>query len=143
MVKVKFKRLKNDAQLPKQANKGDACFDCYLPETYPSLSVGENRIVPLGWAVEIPEGYEMQIRARSGLASKGLMVSNGIGTIDSGFRSEVGVILFNVGPYIHGLEKGARICQMAIREVPDVELEWTDEISDTERGEGGYGSTGA
>lgn len=83
MIEIKYKRLKTYAQLPKSATKDSACSDCYLPQTYDPLMPGEIRIIPLGFSVEIPVGYEIQIRARSGLASKGIIVANSIGTVDS------------------------------------------------------------
>lgn len=138
---VKFKRLKTGAELPKKMTSGAACFDAVLPETYKPIAPGEIRIVPLGFSVELPEGFEMQVRARSGLASKGLIVANGIGTVDEDFRAEVGVILMNLSQSIFPLNKGDRICQLAIREVPSFEFIVVDELSETERGEGGFGST--
>jgi len=138
---VKFKRLKTGAEVPKKMTSGSACFDAVLPESYNPIVPREIRIVPLGFSVELPTSFEMQVRARSGLASKGLIVANGIGTVDEDYTGEVGVILINLSQSIFPLNKGDRICQLAIREVPSFEFVVVDELSETERGEGGFGST--
>jgi dUTP pyrophosphatase len=141
MITVKFKRLHTEAELPYKSTKGAACYDISLPIDYPPLNVGEIRIVPLGWSVEIPEGYEIQVRPRSGLASKGIMVVNSPGCIDSDYRGEIGVILMNISGMIQPLEKNMRICQLKLAYALDIDMQIVDEISDTERGEGGFGST--
>jgi dUTP pyrophosphatase len=123
---VRVKRLSPDAQIPKAARKGDVAFDLYSIIDY-ELRPGERFAVPTGIAVEIPPGYEGQVRPRSGLALKeGITVLNTPGTVDSGYRGT----------------KGMRISQLAIRPVPEVEFIEVDELSDTERGEDGFGSTG-
>ena len=141
MTTIKWKRLKAGAQLPKKSTSGAAGFDCYLPETFPPLGHGEVRIVPLGFSVEIPEGYAMRLVPRSGLASKGLLIPNSPALIDSDYRGEVGVILVSIGG-VFPLNVGDRICQMTFEQVPDVSFEIVDEISETERGEGGFGHSG-
>ena len=139
---IKFKRLKTGAELPKKSTTGAACYDAYIPENYPPLEPGQIRIVDLGFAVEVPEDYEIQVRARSGLATKGIMVANGVGCVDSDYRGSVGVILWNASPAIQPLNKGDRICQLKLSYAPKILWEVTDEIEDTERGQGGFGSTG-
>lgn len=83
MVPINFRRTKTYAQLPKKATSGSACYDCYIPEQYAPLEPNEVRIVNLGFQVEVPSGFELQVRSRSGLASKGILVANGVGCVDS------------------------------------------------------------
>ena len=141
-VTVKFRRLHTDARLPEYAHSGDAGMDIYLPSTVAPMVPGEIRIVPVGFAVEIPKGYELQIRSRSGLASRGLVVANSPGTVDSTYTGEVGVILWNVSNGIHPLEKGMRVAQLVLNKVPEVQWQIVDELEESERGEGGFGSSG-
>ena len=137
-----MKRLHPDAVIPKAARRGDVAFDLYSVIDY-KLEPGERYAVPTGIAVEIPQGYEGQVRPRSGLAMRdGITVLNTPGTIDSGYRGEVKTIIMNHGTTPFKITKGMRISQLAIRPVPDVQFTEVDELSDTERGEGGFGSTG-
>ena len=141
-VTVRVKRLHPDAVIPKAARRGDVAFDLYSVIDY-KLEPGERYAVPTGIAVEIPQGYEGQVRPRSGLAMRdGITVLNTPGTIDSGYRGEVKTIIMNHGTTPFKITKGMRISQLAIRPVPDVQFIEVDELSDTERGEGGFGSTG-
>ena len=139
-VTINFKRLKTDAKLPAYAHDGDAGLDVYLPCTYAPLNPGEIRIVPLGFAVEIPNGYAIQVCSRSGLASRGIFVINAPGIVDSNFRNEVGVILINVSAAIQPLNLGDRVCQFVVAKVPKVEWNIVDELSTSDR-QGGFGST--
>ena len=108
-----------------------------------TLLAGERTLVPTGLAMEIPEGYEAQIRPRSGLAIKnGVTALNSPGTIDADYRGEVQVILINHGADPFTVERGMRIAQMVIAPVTQVTFTTTDELSNTERGAGGFGSTG-
>lgn len=103
----------------------------------------ERVIVPTGIKVEIPEGYEIQIRARSGLAIKnGIGLPNGIGTIDSDYRGEIGVLLINYGNEDFVINNGDRIAQMVVAKYERVEIEEVETISETERNDGGFGSSG-
>lgn len=127
---------------PKKAHWDDAAYDLrsrvemVLP---PKKSV----VVPSGTYIELPVGYEAQIRPRSGLALKhNLMLTNSPGTIDAGYRGEIGVIMYNAGEVEFPVNRGDRIAQMVICKLPDVELELSNELSTTDRGEGGFGSTG-
>jgi dUTP pyrophosphatase len=139
---VHVKRLSPDARMPEAARRGDVAYDLYSSVDY-ELRPGERYAVPTGIAIEIPEGYEGQVRPRSGLAMKeGVTVLNTPGTIDSGYRGEVKTIMINLGDRPFRITKGMRISQLAIRLVPMVEFVEVDEISDTERGENGFGSTG-
>ena len=142
-VTVRVKKLSPDAKIPQAAREGDAAYDLYSAVDY-ELRPGERYAVPTGIAIEVPDGYEGQVRPRSGLAAKeGVTVLNTPGTIDSGYRGEVKTIMINLGDRPFKITKGMRISQLAIRPVPEVEFIEVDKLSDTERGEGGFGSTGA
>ncbi|MEM6440370.1 MAG: dUTP diphosphatase, partial [Pseudomonadota bacterium] len=114
-----------------------------LPAGEKTLAPGARALIPTGLALEIPPGYEAQVRPRSGLAlRKGLTVANAPGTIDSDYRGEVGVILINLGPEPAEIAHGDRVAQLVL--APVCRLAWveTDALSDTARGAGGFGSTG-
>jgi dUTP pyrophosphatase len=141
-VTVRVQKLTPDAKMPQAAHENDAAYDLYSAVDY-ELKPGERYAVPTGIAIEIPAGYEGQVRPRSGLAAKeGVTVLNTPGTIDSGYRGEVKTIMINLGDRTFKITKGMRISQLAIRPVPEVEFIEVDELSDTERGEDGFGSTG-
>lgn len=141
-MQVRVKRLSPDAKIPKAAKIGDVAFDLYSVIDY-DIKPGERYAVPTGIAVEIPIGYEGQVRPRSGLALKdGVTVLNTPGTIDSGYRGEVKTIMINHSDKTFQITRGMRISQLAIRPVPEVTFIEVDELSDTDRGEGGFGSTG-
>lgn len=143
MLMMKVKKLNEDAQLPTRATNGSAGYDLYLSEDI-KIYGGRIELCKTGIAIEIPEGYEGQIRCRSSLAKKGLMVANGIGTIDSDYRGEIGVLIYN-SPYIGDmayLTKGERIAQIVFNKVEEAIFEVVDDLCDTDRGEGGFGSTG-
>ena len=107
------------------------------------LKPGERSLVPTGLFVELPRGYEAQIRPRSGLAiKKGVTVLNTPGTIDSDYRGEIGIILINLSDEDFIINNGERICQMIITRHETIEWEETDLLNDTERGKGGFGHTG-
>ena len=107
------------------------------------LAVGKSTLVPTGMFLELPVGFEAQVRPRSGLALKhNLSLTNSPGTIDAGYRGEVGVIMFNPGPEPFPVHRGDRIAQMVIAELSEVELVPAEELSETGRGAGGFGSTG-
>ena len=108
-----------------------------------TVAPGARAIVPTGLRVEIPQGFEMQIRARSGLAAKhGLGLANGIGTIDADYRGPLGVIVMNAGAEPFVIAHGERIAQMVVAPVVQARFALADDLSDTERGAGGFGSTG-
>jgi dUTP pyrophosphatase len=107
------------------------------------LNPGEIRLIPCGFSMAIPHGYEAQIRPRSGLASKhGVTLVNSPGTIDSDYRGEVHVPLINLGRQPFTIERGMRIAQMLILPVPEVKIEEVEELDETARGKGGFGHTG-
>jgi dUTP pyrophosphatase len=107
------------------------------------MKPGERMLVPTGLYVEIPRGYEAQIRPRSGLAlKKGITVLNTPGTIDSDYRGEIGIILVNLSDETFTINDGERICQMIISKHEKIEWDETDDLNGTERGSGGFGHTG-
>lgn len=142
-MQLKFKRLHPNAILPKYQTDGAVGFDFHALEQTIAPS-GMTVMVRTGWAVEVPEGYELQIRDRSGTCFKtGLMVKNSPGTIDPDYRGEVGIIIYNTGErYGHCINRGDRIAQGVLKKVPRAEIVEVDELNETSRGEGGWGSTG-
>jgi dUTP pyrophosphatase len=131
-----------EAKMPVRATKGSAGYDLCSVEEIELLS-GEYKMVPTGLRLEIPPGFEAQVRPRSGLAARhGIGVLNSPGTIDSDYRGEVKVILINHGQKPFKIEKGMRIAQMVFASLTDVALELEDNLSSSTRGEGGFGSTG-
>lgn len=144
MEVLKFKRLRPDAVIPAYATAGSAGLDVSLCASGPMrIQPGEHRLLPTGLAVEIPDGYELQCRPRSGLAAKnGLTVLNTPGTIDSDYRGEIKVNLINHGAGARWIAPGDRIAQLVLAKTPKLEIVEVEELADTERGEGGFGSTG-
>lgn len=139
---VPFKRLVPEAVLPAYAHPGDAGMDLCSVETL-VIPAGGRSLVRTGLKMALPAGYEAQVRPRSGLALKrGVTVLNTPGTIDEGYRGEVGVILANFGNEDFSVEIGDRIAQMVIAPVVRAEIVEADELDATDRGEGGFGSTG-
>ena len=115
----------------------------YLPNGPIVLKPMERRLIPTGLHIELPQGYECQIRPRSGLALKhGLTIVNSPGTIDADYRGEIGVILMNLSQDEFIVNDGERICQMVVKEYTRVEWVQTESLSSSERGEGGFGHTG-
>jgi len=141
---VKIKRLTEKAKIPQYATPGSAGMDLHA-NLYEEVKIRAfNRaLIPTGIAIEIPPGYEAQVRSRSGLALKvGLMVLNSPGTIDSDYRGEVCVILQNTGTEPVVISDGDRIAQLVIAPVIQPIVEEVVELSDTQRGSGGFGSSG-
>lgn len=133
---------KSGFDLPKYETKGSAGLDIKSIEEL-TINPGERKLVKTGLFLEIPEGYEVQVRPRSGLAlKKGVTVLNSPGTIDADYRGEVGVILINHSDEPYDIIIGDRIAQMVFAKVEQADWLETEEISETERGEGGFGSTG-
>lgn len=128
--------------MPKKAHFDDAAFDL-RSRVDMVLPVRKSVLVPAGFSLELPVGFEAQIRPRSGLALKhDLMLTNSPGTVDAGYRGEVGVIMYNGGTEEFEIKRGDRIAQMVIARLPEVELVRVDTLSDSGRGSGGFGSTG-
>lgn len=130
--------------LPKYATEHAAGMDLEAAVEAPvTLKPGERQLIPTGLAIALPEGYEAQIRPRSGLAIKnGVTCLNSPGTIDADYRGEVKVILANLGQEPFTVERGMRIAQMVVAKYRRVEWEAVDQLDETERGSGGFGSTG-
>ncbi len=142
-MKLPVKRLSADAQLPQYITPGSAGMDLALCGEAVTIKPGERTLLPTGIAVAVPDGYEAQIRPRSGLALKhGITIPNSPGTIDSDYRGEIKIIAANIGDKPVTFQPGDRIAQMVIAPVMRVEPEWSDELPDTERSGGGFGSTG-
>lgn len=139
---LKFKKIKEDAIIPNFAHPEDAGMDIYSNEekTIPAKSWD---LVKTGFSMELPNGYEAQVRSKSGLTLKsGLIVLNSPGTIDENYRGEVGVILMNVSDNDYKVERYQKIAQMVINKVEHFKVVEVTEMSETNRGEGGFGSTG-
>ena len=131
--------------LPAYSTIDSAGMDvrAYLPNGPIVLKPMERRLIPTGLHIELPQGYECQIRPRSGLALKhGLTIVNSPGTIDADYRGEIGVILMNLRQDEFIVNDGERICQMVVKEYTRVEWVQTESLSSSERGEGGFGHTG-
>lgn len=167
MIKVGFKRLSDGAIIPTKAHQSDSGFDLYASEDV-IIEPGETKVIPTGIAVELPQGYEAQVRPRSGVTAKTKLRVQ-LGTIDNGYTGEIGVIVDNApmrrlsenlygidGKPIHDkdveypmitgsylIRKGDRIAQLVVQALPEVEaVEIEDFSEESERGEGGFGSTG-
>ena len=137
-----FRRIHPDAVLPAYAHPSDAGMDVRSVEDV-EIAPGSRSLVHTGLVMNLPPGCEAQVRPRSGLALKfGVTVLNTPGTIDSGYRGEVGVILANFGDAPFAVKKGDRIAQVVVAPVTQAEIVETDEVGVTDRGAGGFGSTG-
>ncbi len=144
MIKILIKRTSKEISLPKYETSGSSGMDLSANiKTFVKINPGSTVIIPTGLSVSIPKGYEIQIRPRSGLAAKNkISVLNTPGTIDADYRGEIKVILINLGEDEFLIEKGLRIAQMVVSPVIQVELEEVEELENTSRGKGGFGSTG-
>lgn len=141
-MKVKI-RTAPGVSLPKRATEGAAGYDICAHSTYIVIEPGERASIPTGIFLEIPPGYEGQVRSRSGLALKrGIIVANAPGTVDSDFRGELRVILLNTTRGHFAVRKGERIAQLVFAKVEHPTFEQVEELSTTERGNNGFGSTG-
>ena len=143
MIEIKIKMLSGCEDLfPAKAHEDDAAYDLRSGADM-VLKPGRSTLVPAGFKMELPVGFEAQVRPRSGLALKhDLMLTNSPGTIDAGYRGEVGVIMYNAGKDDFEIKRGDRIAQMVICKVPEVVLCASEELSDSGRGAGGFGSSG-
>jgi len=140
---IKIKILDRLIQVPKYAHAGDAGLDLYSSINC-ELRPFERKKIPTGIKISIPQGYAGFIQPRSGLAAKnGISIVNTPGLIDSGYRGEVCAILINLDPKnVFKVKKGDKICQLVIQKVEKFNLEITEDLDETSRGEGGFGSTG-
>lgn len=141
---VQITRLHPDAVLPSYQTDGAAGMDLHARLDAPvTLAPGERRLIPTGLAIALPVGYEAQVRARSGLSIKhGITMVNGVGTIDADYRGEVGALVINLGQEPFVIEPGLRIAQLVITRYERVQWQVADELDETVRGTGGFGSTG-
>ena len=137
MRTLKFKPLRDDVILPERAHPSDSGFDLYLPDEV--ILSREPRIVKLGFSMGLPPGHEGQIRPRSSMPINGVFVQ--FGTIDQDYRGEIGVVAWTNGPNKR-LPAKSRIAQLVIARMTDVFVEVVHDLGDTERGSGGFGSTG-
>lgn len=138
---ITFEKTCSHAQCPAKATPGSAGFDVYAAESH-FINPGETVLVPLGFKVRVPEGYEIQVRSRSSLALMGIIIPNAPGTIDSDYRGEVKVILHNIGVETFSLPRGYKVAQLVVAEVPRCAFVEGTVTDNTSRGEGGFGSTG-
>jgi dUTP pyrophosphatase len=142
-LKIKI-RTENGAPLPEYETGGSAGMDlkAFIGESV-TIAPGSRCVIPTGIYIELPDGYEAQIRARSGLAAKrGITMVNGVGTIDSDYRGEIKVALINLGGEAFKIENGDRIAQMIIARYEKAVWNKVDDLTDTKRGGGGFGHTG-
>ena len=145
MTKILIKRLSKEISLPKYETAGSSGMDLAANIAGNiSIDPGKTAIIPTGLALSVPKGFEVQIRPRSGLAAKQkISVLNTPGTIDSDYRGEIKVILINQGQETFKVEKGLRIAQMVVCPVVQAQIKEVEDLSETERGKGGFGSTGS
>ena len=145
MLKVNLKVLSKKTSLPKYETAGSSGMDLAANIAGNiSIDPGKTAIIPTGLALSVPKGFEVQIRPRSGLAAKKkISVLNTPGTIDSDYRGEIKVILINQGQETFKVEKGLRIAQMVVCPVVQAQIKEVEDLSETERGKGGFGSTGS
>ncbi len=144
-MKLDVVKLRDDAILPEYQTAGAAGADLHACIDEPIvLQPLERRVIPTGLAMSIPEGFEVQIRARSGMSIKhGITMVNGIGTIDADYRGEVGVLAINLSQEAFTIEPGMRIAQMVVARYEVASWNVVTELDETVRGAGGYGSSGA
>ena len=144
MTKILIKRLSKEVSLPKYETNGSSGMDLAANiNANINIDPGKTAIIPTGFSLSIPKGFEVQIRPRSGLAAKKkISVLNTPGTIDADYRGEIKVILINLGQETFTVEKGLRVAQMVVCPIVQAQLKEVDDLSETERGKGGFGSTG-
>ena len=143
-INILVQKLSESAVLPAYQTALSAGMDLTAAIKEPMmLGAHERAVVPTGIAIALPEGYEAQVRGRSGLAAKyGVMPANGVGTIDADYRGEIGVILLNTSNTAFVVEPGMRIAQLVVARYERIDWEVVESLEETERGSGGFGSTG-
>jgi dUTP pyrophosphatase len=141
MQPVKLKRLLATARIPTKGTKGSAYSDLYSAESS-FIPAGEVKAISTGWLIEVPHGYFLDIRSRSGLSLKGIIISNSPGTVDEDFRGELKMLVLNSTKNHYQVNIGDRMAQCALMPVVPTDFIEVDKLSKTERGTGGYGSTG-
>lgn len=140
LEKIKVKKLQEGARLPYRASAHDAGADLFCLDAF-TLAPGERKLIPTGLAIEIPPGYYGRVAPRSGLAVK-QGIDTMAGAVDSGYRGHLQVLLVNLGYEPVSFEAGTRIAQLIIERIAVCDFAWAEELSDTERGTGGFGSSG-
>ncbi|MGB9674569.1 MAG: dUTP diphosphatase [Nanopusillaceae archaeon] len=141
-MKIKVKKLDSKAIIPRYASEGSSGLDLYSIEEC-RVNPGEIKLIPTGISIEIPDGYEGQIRPRSGIASKyGITIINTPGTIDSDYRGELKLAIINLSKTPYSIHIHDRLAQLVISPVVKVDIEEVNELSETQRGKNGFGSTG-
>ena len=141
-MKILIEKITQEAKTPEYAHVGDAGMDLFSVDEV-VLNPLERKLIHTGIKIQLPSNTEAQIRPRSGLALKnGITVLNTPGTIDEGYRGEIGIVLINLSDEVFKVEKGMKIAQMVIKPTIQVEVEEVEGLDDTSRGEGGFGSTG-
>lgn len=138
---LKFKKLTENAILPNKAFPSDACYDVSAPNRV-VLKSGEITKVSLDFAVSCPDGYKLCLYSRSGLASKGILLTNSIGIVDPNYRGSLAAAFYNTSDTDFIVESGDRILQMAIEKIWEFKIEEVNELDETDRGSGGFGSSG-
>jgi dUTP pyrophosphatase len=142
MIKIKIKKLTPDAIIPHYVHEGDAGMDVYST-IYFNLESNHRAMISTGLSFEIPKGFELQVRPKSGIAiKKGVTLLNTPGTLDSGYRGELKVIMINHSSEDYEIKKGEKIAQIVLAKYEEAEIEEVKELSETTRGSGGFGSTG-
>jgi len=144
MTKIHIKKLSSSVSIPRYETPGSSGMDiaAHIKDNI-IINPGEKALIPTGFSMAVPKGFEVQIRPRSGLAvKKNITVLNTPGTIDADYRGEIKVILINLGKEKFIIENGERIAQMVVCPVVQANLEEVKELSETHRGSGGFGSTG-
>lgn len=143
MLHIKIKKLTETAQVPEKMTRHASGYDIYADTDNIIIPPQKTALVPAGFSMEIPPGYEAQVRPRSGLAiNHGIGILNAPGTIDADYRGEIKVILFNFGQKPFEITRKMRIAQMVITKVEETELIEVEELKTTERNDGGFGHTG-
>lgn len=146
MYNVKISRLpgNDDLPLPARMSSGASGFDLFAAVAEEvQIKAGERALIPTGIKIALPQGLEAQVRPRSGLALRyGVTVLNAPGTVDADYRGEIKVVLINHGDAAFTVKRGLRIAQLVIQEVPQIRWEEVDILSETDRGDGGFGHTG-
>ena len=143
-MQIQIKKLRADAVVPQYQTEHSAGMDvCAALDVPITLAPMQRQIVPCGFSMAIPEGYEVQVRARSGLAAKnGIGLVNGVGTIDADYRGELGVIVINYSDTDFVINPGDRIAQIVVAKYERTTWQEVEELGETARGSGGFGSTG-
>jgi dUTP pyrophosphatase len=141
MLELKFKKLSENAKIPTKAHETDACYDVYSPVDV-MLRPKEVTKFPLDFAVQCPDGYKLCFYSRSGVASRGILLSNSVGIIDQDYRGCCAAALYNSSNDEYYIRKGDRILQCALEKVIPFNIVEVEELSETERGAGGFGSSG-